>query len=86
MNEEEIKMTTQAETQAETLAAEVIEAALQEPQQMLQNLQNGEVTSETVLGEGNGVADSFSSLPIDSLICGPIVAAARGQQELTQVY
>ena len=86
MNEEEMKMTTQAEMQAGTLAAEVIEAALQEPQQMLQNLQNGEVTSETVLGEGNGVADSFSSLPIDSLICGPIVAAARGQQELTQVY
>lgn len=86
MNEEEMKMTTQAETQVETLAAEVIEAALQEPQQMQQNLQNEEDTSKTRRGVGNGVADSFSSLPIDSLICGPIVAAARGQQELSQVY
>lgn len=86
MNEEEMKMTTQAETQVETLAAEVIETALQEPPQMQQNLQNEEDTSKTRHGVGNSAADSFSSLPIDSLICGPIVAAARGQQELSQVY
>lgn len=35
---------------------------------------------------GGGVADSFSGLPIESLICAPILAAAKGQQELTAVY
>ena len=28
----------------------------------------------------------FAGLPIESLICGPILAAARGQQELTALY
>lgn len=36
-------------------------------------------------GEGN-VTDSFAGLPIESLICAPILAAAKGQQELTAVY
>lgn len=35
---------------------------------------------------GGNVADSFVGLPIESLICGPIIAAAKGQQELTAVY
>lgn len=34
----------------------------------------------------DGVADSFTGLPIESLICKPIVAAAQAQQELTAVY
>lgn len=34
----------------------------------------------------NGGADQFAGLPIESLICKPIVAAARGRQELTVVY
>lgn len=33
-----------------------------------------------------GGANAFSGLPIESLICGPIIAAAKGQQELTAVY
>ena len=37
-------------------------------------------------GTGGGVADEFVGLPIESLICGPIIAAAKGQQELTAVY
>lgn len=35
---------------------------------------------------GNNPSDSFAGLPIESLICGPIVAAAKGQQELSTVY
>lgn len=35
---------------------------------------------------GAGPADSFVGLPIEALICGPIIAAARGQQQLTAVY
>lgn len=44
--------------------------------------------ADTQLKAGNdaGVADQFAGLPIESLICGPIVAAAKGQQELTAVY
>lgn len=35
----------------------------------------------------NGVEISqFAGVPIESLICGPIIAAARGQQELTAIY
>lgn len=38
-------------------------------------------------GEGGGSAgEQFASLPIESLICKPIIAAAQGQQELTAVY
>ncbi|MDR2483811.1 MAG: DUF2589 domain-containing protein [Treponema sp.] len=37
-------------------------------------------------GGGGGTAESFVGLPIESLICGPILAAARGQQALTDVY
>lgn len=47
-------------------------------------------------GSGNGdikgsdsssnPSDAFVGLPIESLICGPIVAAAKGQQELSAVY
>ncbi len=36
---------------------------------------------------GSGVdVKQFAGLPIESLICGPIIAAAKGQQELTAVY
>lgn len=43
--------------------------------------------NETVLGDNVGdVAKSFGSLPIENLICAPIIAAAKGQQELTSVY
>jgi hypothetical protein len=35
---------------------------------------------------GAGPADAFAGLPIEALICGPIIAAARGQQQLTAVY
>ena len=45
-----------------------------------------------VLGDESGTgADSetalnFERLPIEDLICAPIIAAAKGQQELTSVY
>ena len=42
--------------------------------------------NETVLKDDPSVGRSFEGLPIESLICGPIVAAAKGQQELTSVY
>lgn len=35
---------------------------------------------------GNEITDSFASLPMESLICASIVAAARGQQALTEIY
>lgn len=34
----------------------------------------------------DSTAEQFTGLPIESLICKPIVAAAQGQQELTAVY
>lgn len=37
-------------------------------------------------GEGGGAAELFAGLPIELLICGPILAAAKGQQALTDVY
>ncbi len=37
-------------------------------------------------GSGSNPSDAFVGLPIESLICGPIVAAAKGQQELSAVY
>lgn len=52
-------------------------------------------TAETVVyeraGLGNGgtrsdTAKSFVGLPIESLICAPLVAGAKAQQELTAVY
>ncbi len=52
--------------------------------------QASEATEQQPLGaEGatnENVADSFAGLPIESLICAPILAAAKGQQELTAVY
>lgn len=45
------------------------------------------VSNNTMLRDSNNdVASSFVGLPIESLICGPIIAAAKGQQELTAVY
>lgn len=38
------------------------------------------------LADSNDLTDQFVGVPVESLICGPIIAAARGQQELTQVY
>ncbi len=55
-------------------------------------LQSGDAATpqETVSAEegssNENVADSFAGLPIESLICAPILAAAKGQQELTAVY
>lgn len=34
----------------------------------------------------NGITKSFECLPIDQLICAPIVAVAEGQAELCRVY
>ena len=34
----------------------------------------------------NGIAGEMTGLPMESLICAPIIAAAKGQQELTAVY
>ena len=42
--------------------------------------------NDIVLGDSSDVARSFEGLPIENLICGPIIAAAKGQQELTSVY
>jgi hypothetical protein len=39
----------------------------------------------TPVGEGE-ITTQFAGLPIEALICAPIIAAARGQQELTAVY
>ena len=37
-------------------------------------------------GTGSDTAKSFVGLPIESLICAPLVAGAKAQQELTAVY
>ena len=60
-------------------------------------METNEKLPDTTLVEKNGnteiadtndgsVVDQFVGVPIESLICGPIVAAAKGQQELTAVY
>lgn len=36
--------------------------------------------------KGKNPSEQFAGLPIESLICAPIIAAAKGQQELTAVY
>lgn len=41
---------------------------------------------KTAQNESNDVGEQFAGLPMQSLICGPIIAAAKGQQELTAVY
>ena len=46
-----------------------------------------EEQKQEILQDEKGVQVSqFAGLPIESLICGPILAAARGQQELTALY
>lgn len=46
-----------------------------------------EEQKKEILQDEKGVQVSqFAGLPIESLICGPILAAARGQQELTAFY
>lgn len=37
-------------------------------------------------GDPPDISESFAGLPIESLICAPIIAAAKGQQELVAVY
>lgn len=47
---------------------------------------------DIVLGDESGTsadsetAQNFERLPIEDLICAPIIAATKGQQELTSVY
>ena len=66
----------QAENETVKNALSNVEAA----QEQIRNADSG-----AVLGDGD-VVSSFAGLPIESLICGPIIAAAKGQQELTAVY
>ncbi len=60
-------------------------------------METNEKLPDTTPAENNGntdvaatndgsVVEQFVGVPIESLICGPIVAAAKGQQELTAVY
>jgi hypothetical protein len=42
--------------------------------------------AQTVGDPGGDTAKSFVGLPIEALICGPIIAAAKGQQQLTALY
>ena len=44
-----------------------------------------EKTPDAPVGEGN-IDDKFAGLPIESLIAGPIIAAAKAQQELVALY
>lgn len=46
----------------------------------------GTTAGTAVTGEGSATAKSFVGLPIESLICAPLVAGAKAQQELTAVY
>jgi hypothetical protein len=51
---------------------------------------NDQITKEaganTVLKDDSGVAQQFTGLPIEALISTPLIAGARAQGELTQVY
>lgn len=47
--------------------------------------ENNEVSAPVPTNEPT-IGETFEGLPIESLICAPIVAAAKGQQELTSVY
>lgn len=44
------------------------------------------VDGDTPKKDGNGVASSFAGLPIESLIGGPFLAAAKVQQQLAATY
>ena len=48
----------------------------------------GNVSNDSGTGgnDPKNISDSFAGLPIESLICAPIIAAAKGQQELVSVY
>lgn len=50
------------------------------------NLPEGRVERKQELKDASSDVKQFVGLPIESLICGPILAAAKGQQELTAVY
>lgn len=57
-----------------------------ETNEVMTNTTSEKADTQLKAGNDAGVADQFAGLPIESLICGPIVAAAKGQQELTAVY
>ncbi len=50
-----------------------------------EEVEKKEQENQNVKG-GNGETEKFVGLPIESLICKPMVAAAQGQQELRGVY
>lgn len=52
------------------------------------SLQVGEASNGDTSGRDSpkNIGNPLSGLPIESLSCGPIVAAAKGQQESTTVY
>lgn len=43
-------------------------------------------SSAAIKDEPGGIAQSFAGLPIEHLICDPIIAVAKGQQKLCEVY
>lgn len=51
-----------------------------------QTVESKEQNGMAASNGGGGGAEQFAALPIESLICKPIIAAAQGQQELTAVY
>lgn len=85
---------TQNENQEQTEAAarNAHEQALEVTQTAQKVIQDAREPSAPLKADSDdqGVsanpADSFAGLPIESLICNPIIAAAKGQQELSAVY
>jgi hypothetical protein len=43
-------------------------------------------TGGIVTGDSGDITKAFVGLPIEALICGPIIAAAKGQQQLCAIY
>jgi len=77
-----VKTIESAETQV-TRTQTAHDASIVPNTQAGQGAANG--GNKPIVGDGD-VTSQFVGLPIESLICAPILAAAKGQQELQAVY
>lgn len=75
---------------AQGVKTEVQETDAESAQQVKAEVQEMDTESaqQEIVGDNppKSGAEQFAGLPIEALICGPIVAAAKGQRDLTAVY
>lgn len=78
MTEYEEKKTLEVQSETEKRTSEMSTDNINVAMQSRENQQTSE--------KRHGDADQFAGLPMESLICKPIIAAAKAQQELCEVY